>query len=63
MTGRQKWGQQREFIATVAGGAIGLGNVWRFPYLCYKYGGRYDFLLLNFLAVNLKIQAEYFKIF
>ncbi|CAG5104672.1 Oidioi.mRNA.OKI2018_I69.chr1.g1440.t1.cds [Oikopleura dioica] len=36
---RIKWTNQREFVLTVAGCCIGLGNVWRFPYLCYKYGG------------------------
>ena len=36
---RLKWADQKEFIATVVSGAVGLGNVWRFPYLCYKYGG------------------------
>merc|ERR1712180_587090 len=38
-TNRDKWTHSHEFVFAVAGCAIGLGNVWRFPYLCYKYGG------------------------
>ena len=48
---RGKWGSKKEFILSVAGAIIGLGNVWRFPYLCYKNGGGKYFYLFFKLGI------------
>lgn len=36
---RGQWGSKFGFIMAAAGSAVGLGNIWRFPYITGEYGG------------------------
>lgn len=36
---REQWDNRFAFILAAIGSAIGLGNIWRFPFVCYQNGG------------------------
>ena len=36
---RQLWSNKLQSLCVALGAVIGLGNVWRFPYIVYAYGG------------------------
>lgn len=50
---REQWGSRVGFIMAAAGSAVGLGNIWRFPYITGKFGGAA--FVLVYLAVVLVI--------
>ncbi|BCS88330.1 sodium-dependent transporter [Pseudodesulfovibrio sediminis] len=39
MAQREQWGSRAGFVLAAVGSAIGLGNIWRFPYMAYENGG------------------------
>ena len=40
------------FVLSAAGASVGLGNIWRFPYLAAKYGGGIFLLIYILLALT-----------
>ncbi|CEL92094.1 unnamed protein product [Vitrella brassicaformis CCMP3155] len=54
---RERWSSRAAFICAAVGSAVGLGNLWRFPYLSFKWGGGAFFipfvLALFFLGIPL----------
>ena len=51
--GRASWSGQLAFVLAAAASAIGLGNLWRFPYLAARYGGGMFIAVYLVLVVTL----------
>lgn len=52
MENKEGFGSKLGFILAAAGSAVGLGNIWRFPYLAAKYGGGIFLLTYIILVVT-----------
>ena len=54
--GRDRWSRKIEFLLACIGFAVGYGNFWRFPYMCFKNGGgTYNMVTEALLVISLGI--------
>lgn len=61
---RSQWGTRAGFIMAAVGSAVGLGNIWRFPYVAYENGGGAFFIpyLFALLTAGIPILIMEFTI-
>nr|WP_330363253.1 sodium-dependent transporter [Butyrivibrio sp. VCD2006] len=52
MKKRSSFSGKLGFVLSAAGASVGLGNIWRFPYLCAQYGGGIFLLVYIILAIT-----------
>ena len=52
---RARWLSRITFILAMVGYCVGLGNFWRFPYLCFKWGGALFFIPYFFCLFTIGI--------
>ena len=59
---KEGFGSKIGFVFAAAGSAVGLGNIWRFPYLAAKYGGGIFLLghVFYIAALLLKLEGSFF---
>ncbi|XP_063065961.1 sodium- and chloride-dependent glycine transporter 2-like [Engraulis encrasicolus] len=59
---RGTWSRRIEFVLASIGYAVGLSNIWRFPYLCYRNGGGAFFIpyfIMVFLCAMPMVYLEF----
>ncbi|XP_063113992.1 sodium-dependent neutral amino acid transporter B(0)AT1 isoform X2 [Cavia porcellus] len=47
---RPQWDNKAQYMLTCVGFCVGLGNVWRFPYLCQSHGGGIASMMVSFMV-------------
>ena len=58
---RENFGSRLGFILVSAGCAVGLGNVWKFPYICGQNGGAAINLIYHAIQALLGMHIQFFE--
>lgn len=59
---RARWLNRTTFLLAMVGYCVGLGNFWRFPYLCYKWGGALFFVPYWIMLLTIGIPVAFMEL-